>query len=77
MHRGLHLFDGFDSLLEEVDVRVSLRRLLADGLKGRRVLLQMLRRPAQEVLQVEAVRVGMTCALLQGPDDEHVDENAL
>ena len=39
---GLELLDGVDGLLKELDIRVPLRRLVADSLEQDRILLQML-----------------------------------
>ena len=64
LRHGLQLLDGLDSLLQELDVGVALCRLLADGLQRRWVLLQVLGRTAQEVLEIEPVRVRVTGALL-------------
>lgn len=52
LSNGLQLFDCLYRFFEEIRVRVAFGGLLANGLERRRVLLQVLRRPAEEVLQI-------------------------
>ncbi len=62
---GLELLDRGDRLFEELDVRVAVRCLIADGFKQDRVFLQMLRWSGEEVLEIEPMGVGVAGALLR------------
>lgn len=61
---SLQLLDGFDRLLEELAVGVALRRFIADRFEQDRVFLQVLRRAAEEVFEVQSVCIGVPRTLL-------------
>ena len=61
---SLELLNRLNRFFQEVDVGITVRSLFADGLEHGRVLLQMLRRPVQEVLEVQTMRVRVSRALL-------------
>lgn len=62
----LQVVDSIDCLGEIISVGVSMDRFLVDGFKKNRILLQMLRRSVEVMLQIETHSFSRPCSLTRG-----------